>query len=178
MVAPGLNDQRPHRAFKVTHPALAESESKNYQVDFRDSFSQSTKYEGTEAQGVSDKFVTGISLQSHNLGLKSNPPSTADRRRAILTSSHLPAITDFTRQSNLLWLGHHLPLVESRLTTIKKLLSCLSEQVTTFMAVDPTSPAVPSTSLAAIHNHPSLRRVNKAYLYATAQMRLHPLARN
>lgn len=162
----------------MTHLVPAISEFKNYQVDFRDPFSQSMKNRGNKVQVVFDKVTTGISQKSHTLTTKAKPSGTADNSPAILPHTQLAATTDFSKRSDVVSLGHHVARIDTRLTITATLLTRFSKQVATSMALDPTSPTVLSARFAAIQNQPaSTPGKHGAPFCARSKVRLPPRKR-
>lgn len=102
---------------------MAESEMKNFQVDFRGPFSESMKNRGINAQTFFGKSVTGMSQQSHTVGAAAKPSGSADTPPAILPRSQLAVTTDSAQRTDPATLAHHVTRVHTRLTIMEEMLT-------------------------------------------------------
>lgn len=83
------------------------------------------KERGSKAQGVFEDFVIEMTQQSHNIGVKPKAANPAANPPAPLQSAQLVATTDPSIQEDFLMMGEHVARVETRLTTMKRVLTRL-----------------------------------------------------
>lgn len=96
-----------------------------------------------------------MSQQGHTNGTKTQSTSPASYPPAPLSTAQLAATSDLTSHNDLVSLNHRVSRVDTRSRTMEKLLTRISEQMTTFTALDPTAPAATSSRLSAVHYQPA-----------------------